>query len=104
MPRRSAQLSPAAVLAAALVALAAGCAALPAPVAYPVAKAAPPPTLLPIGDLLAQAALPQAAADPGGALAARAARLRARAALMRGPVTDTTTRARLAEAIARGRA
>lgn len=41
-------------------------------------SAGPPPALLPIDDLLAQADV--TAADPGPALAARAARLKARAA------------------------
>jgi hypothetical protein len=60
------------------------------------------PTLVPIDLLLAQAD------DPGkittDALAARASRLQARAGLMRGPVLDPATRARLAAAIAAGQA
>lgn len=55
---------------------------------------------MPIDGLLAQAAGPSVAKDAGAALAARAARLKARARAMRGPVLDPQTRARLAEAIA----
>lgn len=89
---------------AAVVALVTACAQIPAVDAFPPSAAAPPPALLPIDDLLAQAAgSPKASARAEG-LAARAARLRARAAVMQGPVHDPATRARLAEAIRTGRA
>jgi hypothetical protein len=63
-----------------------------------------PPALLPLEGLLAQAGAPAVAEAAGAALAARAERLRARARLMRGPVLEPETRARLATAIAEGRA
>jgi hypothetical protein len=64
----------------------------------------PAPDLLPIDTLLSATAGARLDASDGAALAARAERLRARAALMRGPVLDPETRARLAAAIAAGRA
>ncbi len=91
-------------LAAALLAGLPACAPLPAGTAGSAGPDAPPPALLPLDDILAQAGSVGAAADPGEALAARAARLRARAALMQGPVLDPDTRARLARAIRLGRA
>lgn len=92
------------VLLAVALALSA-CASVPAIDALPPATSdAAPPALVPIDDLLAQAAGPSVAESAGAALAARAARLKARARLMRGPVLDPDTRAALAEAIAEGRA
>jgi hypothetical protein len=77
----------------------------PLPDIPPIAgNAAPAPRLLPMDDLLAGVAQPRATADSANALAARAARLRARAGLMRGPVLAPDTRQRLAAAIARGEA
>jgi hypothetical protein len=88
---------------AALVLGLAACAPLPA---GPDAELTglPLPTLLPLDDVLAQAGTVAPTVDPGLALSARAARLKARAALMQGPVHDPATRARLAEAIRQGRA
>jgi hypothetical protein len=63
---------------------------------------APPPPLLPLETLLAGVDAPVATDAVADNLASRAARLRARAALMRAPVLDPATRARLAAAIARG--
>lgn len=60
------------------------------------------PALLPMDEMLASVAAPRATDATSDALAARAARLRARANLMRGPVLDPDTRARLAAAIVRG--
>lgn len=63
---------------------------------------AAPPALVPIETLFAQAdARP---ADRAVPLPARAARLKARAALMRGPILDPATRERLAAAIRAGAA
>jgi hypothetical protein len=90
-----------------MLALSAGlaaCATIPEIGPFPAATSGPPPALLPLDDLLAQAAVPGRAEPVSGALAARAARLRARAALMRGPVHDPATRDRLALAIRHGRA
>ena len=81
----------------------AGCAPLPAGPDGASAGLAPP-SLMPMDDILAQAGTVAPTADPGVALSARAARLKARAALMQGPVHDPATRARLAEAIRQGRA
>jgi hypothetical protein len=92
----------AALLASALALV--GCAQFPQVDAFPsVGSASEPPALLPLDGLLAQAAGPSVAEDAGAALAARAARLKARARAMRGPVLDPQTRDRLAEAIAEGR-
>ena len=73
------------VLAAALAALS-GCAQFPAVDAFAASRAVgPPPVLLPLDQVLAADAAPTQAEAAGDALAARAARLRARAAAMRGP-------------------
>jgi hypothetical protein len=64
----------------------------------------PAPSLVPLDSILAQAAAPSNGDARAKTLSARAARLKARAALMRGPVHDATTRARLAAAIRAGRA
>lgn len=88
-----------------LLALAlAACTPLPDIAARSEGPAAPPPALLPMDQLLAAAASPAVAEARGQSLSARAARLRARAALMRGPVHEPATRARLAAAISAGRA
>jgi hypothetical protein len=79
------------------------CAPLPAGLQTPTSTAAPPP-LLPLDTLLAAVDAPVATDAVAEGLAARAGRLRARAALMRGPVLDPATRERLAAAIARGAA
>jgi hypothetical protein len=65
---------------------------------------APPPMLAPLDSLMAGIPSPRATDAASNALAARAARLQARAALMRGPVLDPETRRKLAAAIARGAA
>jgi hypothetical protein len=65
-------------------------------------SAAEPPPLVPLDNLLAKVDAPVATAAVADNLAGRAARLRNRAALMRAPVLDPATRARLAAAIARG--
>jgi hypothetical protein len=80
----------------------AACAPLPGGLDRLPVDSAAAPALLPLEDILSQAQAP--GSDPGAGLAARAARLKARAALMRGPVHDPATRARLAEAIRQGRA
>jgi hypothetical protein len=82
----------------------AACAPLPDFGAFPEQTRAPPPTLLPLDDLLARANAAPVAEARAASLSARAARLRARAALMRGPVNAPETRARLSAAIARGAA
>ena len=84
--------------------LAASCTPLPDFAAFPEGADAPPPALLPIDQLLAGTDAPAVAETQGQGLSARAARLRARAALMRGPVHDPETRARLAAAVRAGRA
>jgi hypothetical protein len=94
----------AALLTLALPMLLAACAPLPDFGAFPQTSGAPPPSLMPLDDLLAQANTPGVAETRAASLSARAARLRARAALMRGPVNAPETRARLAAAIARGAA
>lgn len=58
------------------------------------------PVLLPLDALLAEVPAIRSGEAGNAALVARANALRARAALMRGPVNDAATRARLAEAIA----
>lgn len=62
------------------------------------------PALLPMDELLAQSPEPRISTTTGEALAGRAARLKNRARLMKGPVHDPATRERLAAAIAAGRA
>jgi hypothetical protein len=62
------------------------------------------PDLLPLDTLLASVGTPRATPAVTAALAGRAARLRARAALMQGPVLDPATRTRLQAAISSGRA
>jgi hypothetical protein len=62
------------------------------------------PDLLPMDRLLAQVGTPRATPAVADTLAGRAARLRARAALMQAPVMDPATRARLQAAIAAGQA
>ncbi len=68
----------------------------------PANTTAPAPALLPLATLMAGIAAPRATDASATALATRAARLRARAGLMRAPVLSPETRARLAQAIARG--
>lgn len=68
----------------------------------PANTGAAAPALLPLDGLLAGIATAQATDASATALTARAARLRVRAGLMRGPVLDAETRARLAQAMARG--
>jgi hypothetical protein len=80
-----------------------GCAEFPEMGRVPSAQAAAP-DLMPMDSLLAQVGTPRATPAVTDALAGRAARLRARAALMQGPVMDPATRARLQAAIAAGRA
>jgi len=62
----------------------------------------PTPQIEPLDQLITAAQGGRLTADLGAALVARANRLRARAAAMRGPMHDPATRARLAAAIARG--
>ncbi|MFZ1469199.1 MAG: hypothetical protein WAT09_09490 [Paracoccaceae bacterium] len=92
------------LLTAGLLILAAGCGRPPAIAAFDATASGPPPALLPIDDLLALGNAPSTAAARGEAVVSRAARLRHRASLMQGAVHDPATRARLAEAIRRGRA
>lgn len=80
-----------------------GCAPFPEIGTLPDASS-PPPALLPMDAVLAQAPSGRISASTGEALAARAARLQNRARLMKGPVLDPATRARLAAAIAAGKA
>ncbi|MES2667389.1 MAG: hypothetical protein V4712_14925 [Pseudomonadota bacterium] len=81
------------------------CATFPELDRLPDAPTADLPRLLPLDQLLAQAnAAPRATEAAAEGLAGRAARLRNRAALMRGPVHDPATRARLSAAIEAGRA
>lgn len=98
MPRQS----PSCILPILLALTLAGCAPLPDFAAFPETAAAAPPSLMPMDQLLAQAGSAPRAEAAAQSLSARAARLRARAALMRGPVTDPATRARLLAAIHRG--
>lgn len=91
-------------LLAGFAALLAACAEIPAIEAFPPAKSAPPPSLLPLDEIFARVqAGPGAEARVDG-LNARALRLQNRARMMQGPVHDPATRARLAEAIRSGRA
>lgn len=62
--------------------LTAACAQFPEVDAFPPAATDTPPTLLPLDQLLSQAAAPAVAQPAGTALAARAAQLKARAAGM----------------------
>jgi hypothetical protein len=77
------------------------CTPLPEGLSTRVSTTAPPP-LVPLDGLLVSVDAPVATAAVADNLAGRAARLRNRAALMRAPVLDPDTRARLAAAIARG--
>jgi hypothetical protein len=87
---------PVACLAAVLLVVA--CAEFPEIDAFPPTSGAAAPALVPLDTLLAQTAASPDTPD----LAPRAARLKARAALMRGPVMDPATRARLAAALTTG--
>lgn len=78
--------------------LVSACAQFPEIDAIPATTAAVAPALVPLDSLLASTV----AATPAPDLGPRAARLKARAALMRGPVMDPATRARLASAITSG--
>ena len=98
MPRHS----PPRILPILLALVLAGCAPLPEFAPFPETADAPPPGLMPMDQLLAQAGTAPRAEAASQSLSARAARLRARAALMRGPVNDPVTRARLLAAIHRG--
>jgi hypothetical protein len=91
-----------ALLCSALIALG-GCADFPEMGSIPSAQATAP-DLLPMDTLLARVGSPRATPAIADALAGRAARLRARAGLMQGPVMDPATRARLQAAIAAGQA
>jgi hypothetical protein len=73
----------------------------PPELAAKVASPSAAPVILPLDLLLAQA---ETALDrgPGASLDARAARLRARAKAMQGPVGDPQTRARLLKATQAG--
>lgn len=94
---------PPALRAAACAAVLGIAACAQAPQSGPLPQATgPAPALVPLQDLLAQADGTPVAEPSAAALAARSARLQARAALMRGPVHDPATRARLATAIAAG--
>ncbi len=73
------------------------CAPAPEIAAIPVSSGAAP-KLVPLDGLLAQDTASSLSPD----LTARAASLKARAALMRGPVMDPATRDRLAAALANG--
>ena len=85
-----------------LTALAA-CAGVPELAGLPPSTLAAP-KLVPLDPLLARIGAPTATDTLAQDLAGRAARLRNRADLMRAPVLDPATRARLAAAIARGEA
>ncbi len=65
------------------------------------ARAAPYPRLLPIQTLLARPAPPRLTETAVATLEARAARLRRKAAALRGPVIDTSDRQRLGTSIPR---
>ena len=77
---------------------------LPDFAAYGESADAPRPALVPMDQLLAAASVPPVAEGRSQDLSARAEMLRARAALMRGPVHDPATRARLDAAIRARRA
>lgn len=98
-----------ATIAAAALSVATACTPFPDPAPPAVhsalgpSQATAPPRLLPLSDLVAPttAGTGDIQSDPeGAALTARAARLRARAAGMRGPAVDPETRARLDAATA----
>ena len=84
--------------------LVAGCAPLPEFGSLSESRPSPPPSLMPTDELLAAVAAAPVAQARGQNLSSRAARLKARAALMRGPVNDPATRARLLAAIDAGQA
>lgn len=69
------------------------CATFPEVDAFPASTNPTPPELVPLDRLLAEADAGKPSAPVS--VADRAARLQARAALMRGPVLDPETRARL---------
>lgn len=97
-------LSPSLALAVILACSLVACAPLPGGKDFPPTQSAAPPVLLPLDQLLAQAKVQTDGPARAAGVVDRAARLRARAGLMRGPVHDPATRARLAKAIAEGRA
>lgn len=72
----------------------AGCASFPELDAAitPEARTAPYPVIAPLADITAQTAPPRGAAESADDIAARAARLRERAATLDGPVVDAATR------------
>jgi hypothetical protein len=80
-----------------------GCADFPDMGSLPAAQTVAP-ELLPMDTLLARVGTSRATPAVSDALAGRAARLRARAALMQGPVMDPATRTRLQSAITAGQA
>lgn len=86
-----------------IVVLALACACTPLPDIPPLANhGGPAPALMPMAELMSGIAAPRATDAASDALAVRAARLRARAGLMRAPVLNPETRQKLAQAIARG--
>ena len=91
------------ILALTLAALA-GCTTFPEldAVQTPGLANAPYPRLLPLGTLLAEGSAPRATPEAMGDVAARAARLRARADRLRSPVIDSATRARMARGVVEG--
>lgn len=84
--------------------LVSGCTQFPELDALPPDQTAEAPRLVPIEDIRAAVGAPRSSAGTADALAARAQRLKNRAALMQGPILDPATRARLAAAIAAGQA
>lgn len=100
LPRHSAK-------ALVLVALLAGCAASVVPPSWfgAIDPTAPYPSLIPLDPLLAQAAVLDSGAQPGAELPGadlpgRIAALNARAAALRRPIIDPTTRARMEAGVA----
>ena len=93
---------PALALSAALLA---GCSDFPEldNAVSPTARKAGYPALLPIDQLIAGAQEVQITEETISGLQSRLARLNARAARLRGPVIDATTRARMRTALARHR-
>lgn len=69
----------------------------------PAARQAGYPSLLPMGQLLTDAAEVQITEETSATLQGRVSTLNARAARLRGPVVDSATRARMRAAIARHR-